>query len=167
MRSWMARIGQPPRFSDGGGEARQRRCGRLRSCGWARGRGRVVALEGGQAVAAPTRGVWFPACSSCASGRKPACRHHGHGGRADGVGYWTAPLHAVKGVQVESNGPLRPVICQCSSAAANLHYGELMPSAAVELAADKQAEMERKKKAKGSAGGQIPQGHAAAAQGGG
>ena len=60
--------------------------------------------------------------------------------------YSTAPLHAVKGVQVESNGPLRPVICQ-SYAAANLHYGELMPSAA-ELAADKQAEMERKKKAK-------------------
>ena len=53
--------------------------------------------------------------------------------------------HALKGVQVESNGPLRPVICQ-SYAAANLHYGELMPSAA-ELAADKQAEMERKKKA--------------------
>ena len=37
--------------------------------------------------------------------------------------YSTAPLHAVKGVQVESNGPLRPVICQ-SYAAANLHYGE-------------------------------------------
>ena len=47
--------------------------------------------------------------------------------------YSTAPLHAVKGVQVESNGPLRPVFCQSH---VESEYRGVLPNAA-QIAAEK------------------------------